>query len=435
MVKRSLPIAIALGLAFLVLSVFLFDRFGVMTDENDGIVRVYYADNISAAHQQIIDRFNALHRGRIEVVPVNLPFEKFSTNERKELLARSLRNKSDRLDIFAVDLIWVPRFSRWSEPLDSRFPPPERARILPQAEASCLFDSTLFAVPMYIDIGMLYFRRDLIEQLPGGRALRDRLRASVTWDEFLAAGREAVRSGHPFYLFQANDYEGLTCNFFELIAGQDESFFQRRPLDFESPVARRALSMLVGFVRTDRISPPAVTEFDEIHSYNYTLDHDGFCVRGWPNFIESFRTSYAARAKVDQLERGALPHFEGHRPVAVYGGWNLMISRYSTRKQEAMEFARFCQREDMQKTMFEIGGFIPTNLQVYADTAYVSHHPVLLYYKELIEHGFHRPALVEYTRMSDIVSRAVHRAVKGELKVDDALHEASREIQAAGATE
>ncbi len=123
MIKKSLPIAVALGLACLVLSVILFDRFGIIGEETDGVVRVYYADNISPAHQQIIDRFNELYRWKIEVVPVNLPFEKFSTNERKELFARSLRNKSDRLDIFAVDLIWVSSFSRWAEPLDATFSP------------------------------------------------------------------------------------------------------------------------------------------------------------------------------------------------------------------------------------------------------------------------------------------------------------------------
>ena len=121
--------------------------------------------------------------------------------------------------------------------------------------------------------------------------------------------------------------------------------------------------------------------------------------------------------------------------MAVFGGWNLMISRYSTRKQEAAEFARFVQREEMQKLLFESAGYIPTNTQVYADTAYVREHPVLGYYGELIRHGFHRPALVEYTKMSDIISRAVHRAVKGEVGVDQALEQASREIRAVGAAE
>jgi len=80
--------------------------------------KIYFADNISIAHEALIKRFNETYRGEIEVVPINLPFSKFSTNERKELLARSLRSRSDLIDVFAVDLIWVPRFAKWCEPLD-----------------------------------------------------------------------------------------------------------------------------------------------------------------------------------------------------------------------------------------------------------------------------------------------------------------------------
>ena len=80
--------------------------------------RIYFADNISVAHEALIKRFNEIYRGEIEVIPVNLPFSKFSTNERKELLVRSLRSKSDLIDVLAVDLIWVPRFAKWCEPLD-----------------------------------------------------------------------------------------------------------------------------------------------------------------------------------------------------------------------------------------------------------------------------------------------------------------------------
>lgn len=433
--KHILPISLALGLAFLVVSVLLFNRLGVGGDEGDGAVRVYYADNISPAHQRVIDQFNALHKGRIEVVPVNLPFEKFSTNERKELLARSLRNKSDRIDIFSVDHIWVSRFSRWCEPLDSNIAPAERRNILPQAEESCTFDGRLMAIPMYIDVGLLYYRKDLLRRLRPDPVFEGRVRKSLTWNEFRALGREARHSGRPFYFFQANDYEGLTCNFFELIAGQDDQFFNRRPLNFQRPEARRALAMLVEFVHEDKISPPAVSEYDEIQSYTQMLNQDGMFVRGWPNFLESFRSVYADRRKLDLVERAPLPHFEGRNPVSVFGGWNLMISRYSSRKREAIELALFFQQEDMQKILFEFGGYIPTNLQVYADTAYISRHPVLAYYATLINTGFHRPKLVEYTKLSDIVSKAVHRAVKGEVSVEQALREANGEILAAGATQ
>ncbi len=433
--KQSVPILIAAFLVAVFLLIFLLERLGGFADNSDGVVRVYYADNISPAHQWVIDEFNRLHRGRIEVVPVNLPFEKFTTNERKELLARSLRNKSDRLDIFAVDLIWVPRFSRWCEPLNGLVSQKEREQILPQAEESCVFDSTLMALPVYLDVGLLYYRKDLIRQLPGGSGVERDLRASMTWGQFDSLGRTVAKSGRPFYLFQGNDFEGLTCSFFEMIAGQDREFFHRRPLDFESPIARRALHMLVDFVWKDKISPPAVSEFDEIRSYTYALDHNAYCVRGWPNFIESFQAGNLARGIVDSLERAPLPHFPGREPVTVFGGWNLMISRYSTRKAEALEFAKFFQREAVQEKLFEIAGYIPTDLAVYSDSAYIAAHPILGFYRDLIASGFHRPSLVEYTKMSDIISRAVHRAIKGEVDPDTALHEASREILRTGATE
>ncbi|RPH34899.1 extracellular solute-binding protein, partial [bacterium] len=377
MIRQSLRGLGLIALAVVVLLLLVFDRLWIPGNDQQDVVRVYYADNISPTHQQIIDRFNKQYRGKIEVVPVDLPFEKFSTNERKELLARSLRNKSDRLDVFAVDLIWVPRFSRWAEPLDRYIQPSDRAMILSQALESCMFESTLVALPIYIDVGLLYYREDLVRQLPDGESMQKQLQASITWDEFIRIGRGVNQKAHPFYIYTGNDYEGLVCNFFELIAGQDETFFKRSKLDFESPVAHTALRMLVDFVRTYGISPAEVSDFDEIRSYRYLLDHEGVFARGWPNFLEGFRTSYGDQQKLAQIKTTALPHFPGRRPVSVFGGWNLMVSKYSTKKQEALELIRFFQREDNQKLLFEVGGYFPTNLSVYSDTAYLRQHPDL----------------------------------------------------------
>jgi len=283
-------------------------------------------------------------------------------------------------------------------------------------------------------VGLLYYRKDLLRQLHPDPQFEARVQASLTWTEFRKLGREASRRGYPFYFFQANDYEGLTCNFFELIAGQDDQFFNRRPLDFQRPEAQRALTMLVQFVHADKISPPSVTEFDEIQSYTHMLNDDGVFVRGWPNFVESFQLTYGDRGKLDLIQRAPLPHFEGKKSISVFGGWNLMISRYSARKEEAIEFARFFQSKAMQIVLFELGGYIPTSVQVYNDSAYVAQHPVLAYYASLLKAGFHRPALVEYTKMSDIVSKAVNKAIKGEVHVEQALREATRELRAEGAT-
>jgi len=429
MSKNSLPLLILLGLVLFVAAAFLMDTAGVFDTNQGQVRRVYFADNISSTHRDVIERFNQRYRGNIEVVPVNLPFTKFSTNERKELLARSLRNKSDRIDIFAVDQIWVSRFSKWGDPMDHYLSDEERQNVLGYALESCFADSVLVALPLYIDIGLMYYRRDALRNLPDREQVEARLRESMTWDEFVALRDRLRLKGEPYYLFQADDFEGLVCNYFELCAGQDRRFFARNTVDLKSPVAGRALQMLVDFVHRHGLSPPAVAEFDEIRSYQYLLDRKGVFVRGWPNFLEDYREFYRDTIDVNQFGRAALPHFAGQDPVSVFGGWNLMVSRNSTQKEAAREFIRFLQTEEIQKFLFESGGYIPVSATVYADSAYMAAHPNLVYYRHLLDSGFHRPAMAEYTQISDIISHFAHRAIKGEMTVQEALARASSMIE------
>jgi multiple sugar transport system substrate-binding protein len=427
MVRRSLPIFLAGLLLTGVLAIVL-----VATNVEDSPIarKVYFADNISPAHLDAIERFNREHAGRIEVVPVSLPFSKFSTNERKELLARSLRNKSDRIDIFSVDLIWVPRFSKWSEPMTAKFDSLARKTILPFALESCEYGDTLVAVPLYVDIGLMYYRSDLVRKLPDADSVEERLRRSMTWDEFLALGKRLGLPPGTLFAFQGDEYEGALCNYFEFLVGRDSLFFRRDSLDFESPAARQALQDMVDLVYRYRVSPVRVTELDEIRSYQFTLTEGIFAVRGWPNFLESFNaTRPDTRPLLSQLRRAALPHPAGGRASCVYGGWNLMVTRNSANKAEAMEFIKFLQREDTQKRFFEIGGYLPTSASVYLDSAYMAKNPVLAYYRQLLDRGFHRPALPAYTQMSDILSHGIHRALLREVSAADALQEAARQMR------
>lgn len=392
--------------------------------------RVYFADRISTAHLKIIERFNELHRGRIEVVPVDLPFDKFSTNERKELLARSLRSRSDKLDLFSVDLIWVERFARWCEPLDRYFPPEQRKDLIPIALESCFSETSLVAMPLHIDIGLMYYRQDLLQSLPDAAGLEERLRSSISWPEFIRLRRRLGYERKPFYVFQADEYEGLICNFLEFIRARDPRAVTATHIDLGGPAARDALQFMVNLVHRERMSPRRVTEFDEPRSYRFMLDSNAVFVRGWPNFVEDFSTKYPDTLRLRTLRRAALPHFDGQPPTSVVGGWNLMLSKFSKRKAEALEFIRFAETKEAQQILYESEGFLPVAGSLYADTQYMHGHPDLAYYHSLLERGFHRPSLVDYTRISDILSHYVRRAILRELTVDDALRQASEMIRA-----
>jgi multiple sugar transport system substrate-binding protein len=407
------PIFIGIGWLTTILGVF-------HKEEKNQPVKLYYADNISPSHQFAIDEFNRLHMGKIEVIPVNLPFSKFSTNERKELLTRSLRSKSEKLDIFAVDLIWVPRFAKWSEPLDSYFSMDEKQRLLKDALKSCVFEGSLVAMPMYLDVGLLYYRRDIIRKLPDADAVEKRLQKSMTWEEMAQLRKRLTFMNRPFYLFPAKDYEGLVCNYLELAVGYDPDFLKSNKFHFLSPSAAKPLQMMVDFVN-DGTTPHEVTDFDEFLCNKYMLDHDGVFVRSWPDFIQNLRSSYSDPSKLEYIAKAPLPHFKGRPSTSVFGGWNLMISKSSTKKNEAIEFIRFFQSEAIQRMIFERMGYLPAINSVYEDSVFLSTHNELPFFHRLLRRGFHRPALVEYTKVSDIISHFAHLAIKREISVDQAL--------------
>lgn len=394
------------------------------------VVKVYYADNISPAHRQVIERFNAAHSGRIEVVAINLPFSKFSTNERKELLARALRSKNGRVDIFAVDLIWVPRFARWAEPLDAFVAGNGELDFLPDALESCYVDSKLVALPLYLDIGMMYYQRDLLRAAFPRRfeALERSLKASMTWEAFIELHRQRAANATPFYLFAADNFEGLVCSFMELLLSQNPHFFDGDFIQLNSPEGRKALRLLVDIVHTYRLAPPDVTEFDEYKTYMYALNKNGLFWRGWPGLPVHYKDLPAFQGRLQHIGIAALPHFAGGRPVSVFGGWNLMIARNSAHKREALAFVEFFMEKENQILMFEQGGYIPTSKEVYADSLYVQRHPQLAYYHELISRGVHRPYRVDYTKISDVISFYIWQAIRQDISIPEALQAATDAI-------
>lgn len=396
------------------------------------VKRIYFADNISPAHQKVIDRFNQKYKGKIEVESINIPFSKFSTNERKELFARYLRSKSDQIDIFSVDQIWVPRFAKWCEPLDHYVSAPEKDSILSYALRSCYVSDTLVAMPLFIDVGLMYYRKDLIARLPNAEAVESALQRSISWDDFIKLGRTLKDSNLPFYIFQADNYEGLLCSFTEMIACLHRPLYSNNSLQITSPQALQATTLLVDLVHKHKLSPPLVTQFKEMDSYQYYVDKNGVFLRGWPNFIRDYQSVVGELPIAQKLGKAPLPHFSGYPPTSILGGWNLMISKYSTQKKEAFTFVTFLLSEEAQKIMYEEGGYLPVSSTIYQDAEFLRRHPDLTFYKTLMSTGVHRPSLVDYTKISDIISQCIKSAIDKEMSPRQALERASHLIHAEG---
>jgi len=410
---------------------FLYLPFQITLFPETPVKKLYYVDNISEAHRKIIQRFNEIHKNEIEVVPVNLPFSHFTTNDRKVILTRSLRSRSDGIDIFAVDLIWIPRFAKWGYTMNNRFSDSVLQRVNEMALKVCYENDSLVAFPMFLDMGVLYYRKDIIRSLPDGEAIEKKIQQSLTWDEFISLGKrfQSMRKTNPFYVFTGGNFEGLMCCFHEMISNEESrKIFNSEQINLNVPEARRALKQLVDFIHTDKFSPYDVTRFDELNSYLYANEHNAVFLRGWVGYHKQYKDFLRDTSNVENLELAPLPHFKDRRTSSVYGGWSLMISKFSNRKEEALKFINFMFEKENQQLLYDEGGYLPINNEVYKDSAYVRRHKELSQIQQMLKWGKHRPSLENYTRLSEIMARSFHKALKKEISISDALVSASRQI-------
>lgn len=396
--------------------------------KND-ITEIYFADMMTEGHRQIIAKYNKLNEGKVKVIPIDFPNFDFSTNERKEMLARLLRGKGDGIDLFAVDLVWVQRFAKWSEPLSNHFSESELDKIIKVALESCYYEGELYAVPLDRVQGIFYYRDDLLKRYSNYSQLNQQIQNGLTWTQFIDLQKE-FKNKAPFYIFTGADYEGLICVYTELLLSLNRNYFDQYGFNFETPEAEKALQLLVDLVNKYHISPPSVTDFTEVASYEYFIKNNDLFLRGWPSFDKDFSQKPFDIEKQKNLKKAPIPYFESGQPASILGGWNLMVSKFSNKKKAAIDFAKYLLNEESQETLYKEGGLYPVITKFYEDSIYAKKYPEIKQIKNWLKYAVHRPFLGDYTRYSKIMAYYINSAIKMKLSVKDALSECTNDIQA-----
>jgi len=407
-------ILVILGYNFLSLDLFHFKQI-------DEITKIYYADNITTAHQKVIDLFNEQNKGNIEIVPINLPFTKFTTNERKELLARSLRTDNSIVDIFAVDLIWISRFSKWAEPLDSYFTGDELERILPDLLETSYYDGDLVSIPMYMDIGVLFYRNDLLEKkVEDWENVEKRLTHSISWKELINISHKYFPDQFT-YSFQGKAFEGLVCNYGEILEsmGGELSFDDSTRITGEINI--EATEFMHNLIHKYKVSPPELSKYSEVSSYNYMRENELPFLRGWFSSSKDSISFGGDPNYYKTLSMGMLPRF-GDKPFkTARGGWNLMIKKNSTKKEASIKFIKFILSNPIQELLYKEARFLFVTNEMY-DKKEVLGELSKLDLRDIIEnHSFNRPVSENYTKISDIYSYYVNQALEGKIGSDVAM--------------
>jgi multiple sugar transport system substrate-binding protein len=388
------------------------------------VKEIYFADRLTEAHRILIDEYNHLHEGEVKVIPIDFPNPDFTTNERKEILARFLRGEGDGIDVFAVDVVWVQRFARWSEPLGPYFTKEELAGISEEALRSCYKDSQLVAIPFVVVRGALLYREDILKLMPGGEGILEKVRRGITWEELVEYGAK-THGTSPFYLFPAAAYEGLMCVFNEVLLSIEPDYYAVHGFNFETPQAARALQLLVDLVQKYKVTPSEVGAMTEVSSMEYFLRTDACFIRGWTSYDRDFPQMREGKRRI---QTAPLPRFADGIAATTVGGWDLMVSKFSSEKAEAVDFVKFLLRKESQEVMYTKAGYFPAVRALYEEEAFRTKYPELTKISTPAR-GVHRPSHASYTKYSEIFAPVISQAIRGRMSVGEALRQGTAAIQ------
>lgn len=319
-----------------------------------------------------------------------------------------LERHSSTPDVYESDIIEVPAIA--ADMIDlAPYIGDDAKNYMPALVQNLVFDGKLVAVANNTDVGLLFYRTDLLRKY-GFKA------PPRTWDELtrmasVIQGRERAAGNKDFwgFVWEGADWEGLTYTALEWQAssGGGHIIEPDHSISVNNPWTIAALQRAQGWV--GKISPPGVVAYRMEDVLNLWQSGNAAFIRAWPYvYLVSSRADSPLRAKfsVTYLPSGGVGH------TGTLGGWQLSVSKYSQHPREAAEFVRYLTSRQAQLRFTRELGWTPVRRDIYEDPEALRTNPYYSWLKDALPRiVVARPAAVsgkKYTAVSEAYAKAVH---------------------------
>jgi multiple sugar transport system substrate-binding protein len=377
------------------------------------VVRVLMPAPFADATADLVAAFNRSHRD-VRIAVTRGPFE---TEAVSDLAISSLLLGDSPYDLLLMDVTWTAKYAAagWLEPLDAWLGPEALEPLVDGARAGNRIDGRLYRLPLVADMGLLYWRTDLMDAPP--RTPGDLAAISRRLQE-----QGKVRWG---YVWQGRQYEGLSCVFVELVSGFGGQWGPGEPgFGLASPAAARAAGWLQQLVH-EGISPRAVANFAEPEALQSFEAGEAAFLRNWPYaWQELQRPGSAVAGRVGVTTMVAEP---GVSPAATQGSWGFSLLRGSPHPDAAVAVLRALTGEASQRQLVSRYGYTPTLQTLFNDPELVAQRPQLPQLRRALDQAVLRPLNPGYAQLSDILQRQLSALISGRGDAAAAMARAGRE--------
>src|SRR5215217_1473779 len=377
----------------------------------------------SGAIQKLIDKFNEQNKGTFQVTYQSINLD---TRGYFDRLKTEFQTGGGETDVFGGDVPWTAEFAEngWIVDVSSRFSEGERRKFVNGQIQSLIYESKIWGKPWYADVGLLYWRKDLLERSGFSKPPK-------TWDELKEMAEQVVQDSGTRYgfVFQGANNETGVCNGLEYIWTHGGEVLDGDKVIIDSPESVAGLTTEQSMI-SEGVSPQAVASYTVWEADVAFLNGDAVFCREWPYMYAAVGDPQMSKIKLDQVGVSALPVGEGRSQTAsCLGGWNMLISASSEMQDEAWEFVQFMTSEESQKIQTLSASTLPTLNALYEDREIRKEVPVITLGKEALRNARPRPISPYYSQMSRSMAEQFNKVLTGATPPEEAVETLQSDLQ------
>jgi multiple sugar transport system substrate-binding protein len=390
--------------------------------QNSGTVIFSFQPDWSGSIHRLLEKFNKQNKGKFQVAYREIDL---ASQEYFDRLKTEFQAGGGETDVIGGDVPWTAEFAEngWIVDVSSRFPKGDRSKFVNGQIRSLTYESKIWGVPWDAVAGLLFYRRDLLEQSGFSEPPQ-------TWEELKVMAKKVVQDSNTKYgfVFQGANNETGVCNGLEYIWTHGGEVLDGDRVIIESPESVAGLATEQSMI-SDGVTPQAVASYTMFESDAAFLEGEAVFCRNWP-YMYAGAGDPESKVKRDQVGVSPLPVGEGHSQTAsCLGGFNMLIDASSEMQDEAWEFVQFMTSEESQK-VYSISTFsAPTLNTLYDDREILEEVPVVALSKEALQNARPRPVSPYYSQMSRTMAEQFNKVLTGATSPEGAVETLQSELQ------
>lgn len=361
---------------------------------------------------KLVEQWNAQHPGE----PVQLKRLAADETAQHEDLLQSLAKPDPGLDVLELKTSDTAEFAAqgWLQPLSGRYAI-DSAPLVAAAVAAGRYQNQLYSAPLDLDVGLLYYRSDLLGTPP------------ASWAQLAADCATARRLSIGCYAGQYAKGDDLAANTIEAVTSAGGQLLQPdgKAADLDSTGVRNGLRFLADSYR-DGVIPKAAVTYQASQSSEAFGSGSLLFMRNWA----SAYPAVAGSAMKARFKLAPLPGAAGPGTPAL-AGHSLAIGASARHRTTALAFVKFLETPASQRARLASDNAGPVTSASYRDPALGERYPVLAMLQRSLPAAQAVPVSEFYPSISDAISDSGYAAITGQESVASAISQLRQAIAAA----